>query len=44
MIRSASGDMIDTALIGTLPLPEVDRQKAKVKYEKKMKNRGTKKK
>jgi hypothetical protein len=43
-IRSASGDLIDTREFGLSPMDSGKKLKAKAKYEKKMKNRGNKRK
>ena len=44
IITTLSGDLIDTSAIATTSLDRAKTLKAKAKYEKKMKNRGTKKK
>lgn len=44
IITSASGDIIDTSKIDAKKLDISKKQQAKVKYEKKMKNRGNLKK
>lgn len=44
VITTPNGDIIDASRIGIFPLELQKKQKAKAKYEKKMKNRGTLKK